>query len=138
MTSLLSGIEQPLFFTDVPDGTLKHKPAVRNCARDVGDVIGNLGADIHNALFFDDLQSIAKQNAPKDPYEEKGCPKKAFVPLAELGEDEPRPFPEDDDETSVQIECRGKTIPPPSLARLQRLNEERAVTLRQKELLGLV
>ena len=129
-------IERTLFFSDVPDGALKHKPISHTGAFDLTGAISNLGKDIHNALFFDDLVSVTEHKETSyDPYKEKRDPKKAFTPLEELKEDEPDLVPDMVDEEPHEMECRGKTIPPPSLIRLKRINERLALARRQAELL---
>jgi hypothetical protein len=148
-----------LFFSDVPDGTLKHKPIVRPSAVDLTGVVNNLGQDLSNALFFDDLQSICNQKP--DPFEQKGNPKDAFKPLEELKEDDPQPWPSQPfqkltksektvrheekeevpdyvtDEESNEIYSLGKTIPPPALGRVQKVNEELEKYGRKAELLEI-
>jgi hypothetical protein len=157
-------ISRTLFFSDVPDGALKHKPVVRTGAVDLTGIVSNLGKDIHNALFFDDLQSVcSQQKEPCNPYVQQGDPKDAFKPLEELKEDDPQPWPTEpfvklagrkksgmlheelkeefddlvEDEEAHEMYCRGKTIPPPSLGRIQKINEDVALSKRQAELLQM-
>ena len=57
--AFVTDVNRMVFFNDVPDGTLKPKKKQRKVATSLGAALNNLGADVHTALFFDDLASMA-------------------------------------------------------------------------------
>ncbi|CAB9520457.1 expressed unknown protein [Seminavis robusta] len=119
-------LSRALFFSDVPEGRIKHKPVIRPAACGMGEVFTNLGTDIHNAFFFDDLKSVANQtqaSMDSDDSEKTQTPPEEEFDM--------------DDETSLQLESRGQTMGSPAVNRVQRYNERVAVSKRQAELLEI-
>lgn len=58
MTCFMADTNRTLFFSDVPDGALKTKPTTqRKEASSFSEALANLGADLENSLFFNDLAS---------------------------------------------------------------------------------
>ena len=66
----MTELYRTLFFPDVPAGTFKPQPGERKGACSIGEAFSNLGADLHNALFFDDLATV-QPVAPEGTKEEE-------------------------------------------------------------------
>ena len=137
-------IHRTLFFSDVPDGTLKPRKVERE-VRDLSDVVTNVGKDIHSAIFFDDLQSVCNQDRHRELIEEemeKKRLKAAPVPQKPRQKRKPQKAPKlwtfkeiKEDMEAQKTEPR--TIPSPSLARIEKINKRVVAEKRDKEMADL-
>ncbi|CAB9513886.1 expressed unknown protein [Seminavis robusta] len=135
MTSVVDSINRTLFFSDVPDGVLKHKPVERD-VRDLSDVITNIGADIHSTLFFDDLQSVANQDRHAELIEEDMAKREQKRKEVEVSPTIEKEEPKGATMTFTELkkEMDNRTIPSPSLARIEKVNAQVAAEKREAEL----
>ena len=73
MTSVLNQIEQTLFFSDVPEGTLKQRKSTSAVTDKENNDAGIMGA-ISDTLFFSDLISVANQSTAKSTTKRSASP----------------------------------------------------------------
>lgn len=138
-SALVDEINRALFFTDVPDGTLEHRPREVTAARGIGATFENLGNDLHNTFFFDDLKTVvpplAAKSAAAQQEKKNKKPLKDFAPLKAAHNKENPLASIDKEETELQRKCRGMTMAPPSLARLKREQDTKEMSKKYAQML---
>ena len=114
MSFILNEIQRALFFTDVPDGTLKHNPPA----------VTDLSEGFSRQFLFDDFQSIGKDpviNA-ENAYLTRARPRRASAYSVAYVDD----MTVLSNEATVQMKSRCLTISPPAVKRTKKIQARKA------------